>query len=716
MKRSKKNRRNSKGRTRKPQRLQFDRLEDRLLMAGNTMSNMGASPVPQQPILQNTTPGPAGIYLNGTTLTIQGADTNDTAVIGFVGTDPGSPFVPQIQVTLHRSKSTAFGNMTVETVYAKYGIHDIDKISFYGYEGNDSFTNNTAIASTAWGHGGWDLLIGGSGVDALYGGNDCDTLEGREGDDYLAGGLHNDTYLFANLNLDIDTIHETASGGNDTLDFSKMPSYEEEGTPRGVDVDLSEYHLALNSNGLQTYSAGCQLSIQSPSSFEVVIGTAYSDWIRSNEDTHNTIDAGKGEDYIKLDWDDTLDSGDDPGDRVDYRAYSLPFLPDTMDRDEDNGNTITFVNGKPETITLGSNIGEIDAEAGIWTQSEIATVVNALEVLVGLTNNETLLFDFDIECIALAFINRGETTDSNDEPVPVWGSTAPMSGQISLFDVAFTDQAAQGVVYHEMGHLWDEYLEEVDNGFGGTKIIGENPCIDDFRQVGDWNDFDGPIPAGYEQAHDTYDDIWKDWGFLIKDGILDGFAGDYGKMNPLEDFATTFNAYVNHSQGEGYGADPAHVVATRLQDRFAVIDQWIASISTSSFAVKAEAVQVIGGLKGIGARSGSTRGSGQRDSQQLVWRPTSRPASEVTRQGQADTRSIEPWVDENNYRDGQGDREARAAGADALFAQEAIGGDLHDDLLLPEIFCPAADEVAMERKISASGARTRASAFARYRS
>ena len=193
MQRSKKNRRKSQGRKRQPQRLEFDRLEDRLLMAGNTMSNMGASPVPQQPIFQNNTPGPAGIYLNGTTLTIQGADTNDTAVIGTIGTDPGSPFVPEIQVTLHRSKSTAFGNMTVETVYAKYGINDIDKISFYGYQGNDSFTNTTAIASTAWGHGGWDLLIGGSGVDSLYGGNDCDTLEGREGDDYLAGGLHNDT-------------------------------------------------------------------------------------------------------------------------------------------------------------------------------------------------------------------------------------------------------------------------------------------------------------------------------------------------------------------------------------------------------------------------------------------------------------------------------------------------------------------------------------------
>jgi hypothetical protein len=716
MKRRKRNRRNSQGRKRQPQRLEFDRLEDRLLMAGNTMSNMGTSPVPQQPIFQNSTPAPAGIFLNGTTLTIQGADTNDTAVIGTVGTDPGSPFVPQIQVALHRTESTAYGNLTVETVYAKYGINDIDKISFYGYEGNDSFTNNTAISSTAWGHGGWDLLIGGSGVDALYGGNDCDTLEGRGGDDYLAGGLHNDTYLFANLNLDLDTLHETASGGSDTLDFSKMPSYEEEGTLRGVDVDLSEYHLTLNSSGLQTYSDGCQLSIQSPSSFEVVIGSAYSDSIFSNEETLNTIDAGKGEDFIKLDWDDTLNSGDDPGDRVAYRAYSLPFLPDTTDRQEDAYNKIEFENGKPETLILGSNLGEINAGAGIWTQSEIATVVNALEVLVGLTNNEALLVDFDIEYLDLAFINRGETTDSNGDPVPVWGSTAPMSGQISLFDVAFTDQAAQGVVYHEMGHLWDEYLEEVDNGFGGTKIIGENPWIDDFRKVGDWNDFDGPIPAGYEPAHDKYDDIWKDWGFLIKDGILDGFAGDYGKMNPLEDFATTFNAYVNHSQGEGYGADPAHVVATRLQDRFVVIDQWIASISTSSFAVKAEAVQVIGGLKGVGARSESTRVSGQRDSQQRAEQPTSRPASAVTRQGQAEAHSIDLWVDETNYRGGQSDREARAAGADTLFAQEAIEGDLHDDRLLPEIFCPAEDEVAMERTISASGARARAPAGARYRS
>ena len=148
----------------------------------------------------------------------------------------------------------------------------------------------------------------------------------------------------------------------------------------------------------------------------------------------------------------------------------------------------------------------------------------------------------------------------------------------------------------------------------------------------------------------------------------------------------------------------ASITTTKVYNAKMVVEEWIKNFSEKEFADRAE----------------SSRGSGQRDFQQragqIAGQPTSRPASEVTRQGQAEARSIDLWVDETNYRGGQSDREARAAGADALFAQEAIEGDLHDDRLLPEIFCPAEDEVAMERTISASGARARAPAGARYRS
>ena len=202
--------------------------------------------------------------------------------------------------------------------------------------------------------------------------------------------------------------------------------------------------------------------------------------------------------------------------------------------------------------------------------------------------------------------------------------------------------------------------------------------------------------------------------------------GDYGKNNYHEDFATAFTAYVTNSLNINYWGQASVTYATRLQDRFAVIDQWISSISTTK--VNDVKIVVEEWIKNFSAkefadRSESSRGfqhrggdDSQQRGEQRAWRPTSRPASEVTRQRQAETRSAEPWVDETNYRGAQSDREARAAGADALFAQEAIEEDRLEGRMVPEIFRPLADEVAMERTISASGARARAPAGARYRS
>ncbi|NUQ61379.1 MAG: hypothetical protein HUU20_02755 [Pirellulales bacterium] len=64
----------------------------------------------------------------------------------------------------------------------------IEQIVFIGRDGNDTFFNNTVIASRALGGKGNDWLLGGLGDDELYGGQGDDVVVGGQGDDLLCGG------------------------------------------------------------------------------------------------------------------------------------------------------------------------------------------------------------------------------------------------------------------------------------------------------------------------------------------------------------------------------------------------------------------------------------------------------------------------------------------------------------------------------------------------
>jgi len=78
---------------------------------------------------------------------------------------------------------------------------DVTRIVFKGRDGDDRFTNDTAIPGCANGGDGRDTLFGGTSVDTLcgdsggdhvYGRGGDDELNGNGGDDYLFGGAGND--------------------------------------------------------------------------------------------------------------------------------------------------------------------------------------------------------------------------------------------------------------------------------------------------------------------------------------------------------------------------------------------------------------------------------------------------------------------------------------------------------------------------------------------
>lgn len=94
----------------------------------------------------------------------------------------------------------------------RFSAWRVDEIVFYGYNGNDSFTNKTDVPSRVYGGNGNDVLVGGSGADYLNGGNDADAITGSEGNDTIDAGAGDDFVLGGSGHDFID-----AAFGNDQV-------------------------------------------------------------------------------------------------------------------------------------------------------------------------------------------------------------------------------------------------------------------------------------------------------------------------------------------------------------------------------------------------------------------------------------------------------------------------------------------------------------------
>lgn len=93
-----------------------------------------------------------------------------------------------------------------------FATKNIKAIEFQGGADNDTFTNNTKVACTAWGGAGNDALTGGGGNDHLYGEQDQDTIHGGSGVDKIYGGAGHDN-LYGGDGID----HIYGGDGNDGL-------------------------------------------------------------------------------------------------------------------------------------------------------------------------------------------------------------------------------------------------------------------------------------------------------------------------------------------------------------------------------------------------------------------------------------------------------------------------------------------------------------------
>src|SRR5262249_29674529 len=138
---------------------------------------------------------------------------------------------------------------------------------------------------------GDDLLRGGPGNDRLSGGFGLDSIDGEAGDDYVRG------------DSTVDSIVDRG-GGVDTLSYSTgitpgffaHPFDPPPGDERGVYLNLSEDPREGNGdNGVATLGGG--IDEVEGGDFEVVIGTAFSDYIVGTGGAE-TIYGGGGGDVI----------------------------------------------------------------------------------------------------------------------------------------------------------------------------------------------------------------------------------------------------------------------------------------------------------------------------------------------------------------------------------------------------------------------------------
>lgn len=149
------------------------------------------------------------------TVSVVGTSIDDRATANYV-VGPGGPIsnVPTAWIRVQASNLNG-------SVMGEFPTAIVQMLSFTGFEGNDTFTNQTQVSSRASGGLGNDVLSGGGGADRFAGGAGDDVLNGWGGNDSLTGdagadqingGVGDDT---VDGGSEIDTI--LGGAGNDHL-------------------------------------------------------------------------------------------------------------------------------------------------------------------------------------------------------------------------------------------------------------------------------------------------------------------------------------------------------------------------------------------------------------------------------------------------------------------------------------------------------------------
>lgn len=472
----------------------------------------------------------ADAYTHGKNLYVIGTNASDTALVDYVGTS--------VRVVLNGS-------------HEYFNRNGVESIRFYGYAGNDYYRNNTTLSSYAYGGSGNDVLLGGSNVDYMLGQGGSDAIYGRGGDDVLYGGSGND-WLYGGHGNDWvigEDGHDVVAGqgGNDTLlgghgndrmyggagNDRMWASYGNDAMWGGKGHDQlygqaghdsmdggagNDYLSGSYGNDLMRGGSGNDRmfggtgndSLYGGAGVDHLYGESGDDGLFGGAGGRDLLTGGSGEDrflvnstvvrkkYYASVWDQWRG----------HRSYRHVVSVEDVVTDRTSGDSVTHFRNLGQTTVPLRGFGSVTFAAGRWSDADIEKVDVALRNLHTLTGNTRLLktaFGGD-----LVFERVGRQLNAHH--LGSFGGWNSGNGR-----VAMTNSVEVSTVYHEIAHNWDE--------------PNENSRIAAFRQISGWRN---GWASGFTAARDG-----SSWHFHS----TSSFARGYGRHNPFEDFATTWESY-----------------------------------------------------------------------------------------------------------------------------------------------------------------------------
>ncbi|MBX3435354.1 MAG: hypothetical protein KF847_18720 [Pirellulales bacterium] len=426
---------------------------------------------------------------------------------------------------------------TTDNVW-NFSASKVTTVEFHGGRRGDWFSiAPIGVRAIAYGNGGNDVLIGGNkddmlrggaGHDRIWGGDGNDVLRGDAGDDELYGGAGNDELSghAGNDKLYGELGHDVMNGGDG--DDQMWGGYGNDVMygHRGHDLMWGEW------DNDKLYGEGGDDSLYGGSGSDHLDGGDGNDGLYGG-DGADTLRGGAGADrFLK------------------FLPTPSRFSDIVMDRAA-NDAVVNFQD-LPRTTYNFTGFGPVTFAAGAWSDAEVETIDVALRNLHQTTGNTRLLKLANGS--EMIFARAGAQQTALPGGTQILGGNG---GNTITFTPASlsTPLTAQTTTYHEVGHFWDDHHE--------NRFTGE------FRQIAGWVESSRPLPGfvGSSAAGDA-------WQYRAS---ATGFSRDnwdrYGRFNPFEDYATSWEAYFAmrfHGNAGNYQVSPA---------RLSVIDKLFASLA-----------------------------------------------------------------------------------------------------------------------------------------
>ena len=233
--------------------------------------------------------------------------------------------------------------------------------------------NSPITFENSTGGSGADTLIGNTLDNTLIGRAGDDTLNGALGSDLLFGGANSDTYLFGPASAaEADQVIENLNEGNDTLNFAYL---------------TTSIVLNLGANSIQTVHTNRTLKLNSPITFEYLIGGAGADTLTGNS-LNNILNGGAGDDrLIGAAGDDIMRGGAD-NDTYFFGPATVAEADQVIENADGGIDTLNFAYLTTDVVL---NLGSTAIQTVHLNRTLKLNSVSTFENAMGGTGSDTLL-------------------------------------------------------------------------------------------------------------------------------------------------------------------------------------------------------------------------------------------------------------------------------------------------------------------------------------